>query len=1084
MQLPKYKSRIMGLLVTAFLGFSSLAGGAWINPNSNSSEVVFLILSTNGAVLFPKTITGFDRITSTEYSLAGTLIDNWLDLSSILNLSQYAISASSVTAPAAPYATILRSGSAPTFTLANIKGVNGITASNDANGNVIVDGSGSNSVTSFFPPQTQTVTRFYYRPSIAPYNISYVDLVTSTNGYLYFDGTNFFALTTVAVGNATNATLFGGFLPAYYANYKLQTNIEFWDDAALDTMDVHAWEAGVNTDFEYVYRTNSSGVSQLVVRINAAGGTGDVGRLNSENFWTESNGFEKVVYLVNGTKRTGNGVTQADGASVGNGSSNLVASGSQSSVGGGFANTASAADSTIAGGNNNTASGTRSTVGGGQLNTANGTASTIAGGQNHSAGDYSGVLGGDDLDVSGQFSAGIGGLSFDITANYSFGGGRYGLITNADSVAFMWGQAATNPCVTLKNYSIVFLRGDTNRMMLGVNTANPTCEVQAASMMADSYYGTFKGDISQATGGTAASNANLFVETQYATNATTRRIIYVGATITNVVVNGFTTTVYFADTLSGGGSINFTQTWSVATTFGTTNAQMVAYGATGTIFMSTGASSVPQFRSLASLGAMLAANNLSDLADVPTARSNLGLASVVTNSQAFLDDRWAARSGQTNTVDFTNATLKVKTPAAGNEAATKSYVDSFSTASATNAVSKTSINNGTPDTGLVQVDFNDAGDGTIVFTNVVAGGTNRLFPRARGWALSQSTNWSIAPTNTIQSNSIPLSAAFSVIPGGKNNSASSDYAVVSGGRGNVVVSGSDAPVIGGGVGNTIASGSDNATIAGGYLNYLGADTDYGFIGGGRENYINGLVYKATIAGGFQNAIYADGGSIGGGTGNNVQGGLSSIGGGENNTILDVRSFIGGGSGNRIATGANKSTIGGGFQNSISNIAVVAVIGGGVQNVIMDDAELSFIGGGYNNVIKSNAYYSAIPAGQQVYISGWMSFAAGNKAAAIHNGSFVWADSPAGYNTGQVFQTTSTNQFMVRASGGMWWSPAGDGNTNLYAITATRFVTNIDVKNITPNCQGQQVYDTGSNILWIATGTTTNSWRGTSHGISP
>jgi hypothetical protein len=43
----------------------------------------------------------------------------------------------------------------------------------------------------------------------------------------------------------------------------------------------------------------------------------------------------------------------------------------------------------------------------------------------------------------------------------------------------------------------------------------------------------------------------------------------------------------------------------------------------------------------------------------------------------------------------------------------------------------------------------------------------------------------------------------------------------------------------------------------------------------------------------------------------------------------------------------------------------------------------------------------------------MSFAAGRNAHAIHHGAFVWADS-----TGGSLSSTATNQFLIRASGGV------------------------------------------------------------------
>ena len=66
--------------------------------------------------------------------------------------------------------------------------------------------------------------------------------------------------------------------------------------------------------------------------------------------------------------------------------------------------------------------------------------------------------------------------------------------------------------------------------------------------------------------------------------------------------------------------------------------------------------------------------------------------------------------------------------------------------------------------------------------------------------------------------------------------------------------------------------------------------------------------------------------------------------------------------------------------------------------------------------------SAIPGGGGNTAAGDYSFAAGHHAQALHDGSFVWADS-----TDADFGSTADNQFLVRASGGAQIS-AGNGVT--------------------------------------------------------
>ena len=80
------------------------------------------------------------------------------------------------------------------------------------------------------------------------------------------------------------------------------------------------------------------------------------------------------------------------------------------------------------------------------------------------------------------------------------------------------------------------------------------------------------------------------------------------------------------------------------------------------------------------------------------------------------------------------------------------------------------------------------------------------------------------------------------------------------------------------------------------------------------------------------------------------------------------------------------------------------------------------------------WYAAIPGGYQNVVADY-SFAAGRRAKALHAGSLVWADS-----TDADFATTASNQFLIRASGGV-----GIGTNNPQSllhvagtVTATNF----------------------------------------------
>src|SRR5207247_2378116 len=67
------------------------------------------------------------------------------------------------------------------------------------------------------------------------------------------------------------------------------------------------------------------------------------------------------------------------------------------------------------------------------------------------------------------------------------------------------------------------------------------------------------------------------------------------------------------------------------------------------------------------------------------------------------------------------------------------------------------------------------------------------------------------------------------------------------------------------------------------------------------------------------------------------------------------------------------------------------------------------------VISANASYATIPGGNANMIgtNASYAFAAGRGARALHLGSFVWADS-----TSATVSSTASNQFLIRASGGV------------------------------------------------------------------
>ncbi len=116
-----------------------------------------------------------------------------------------------------------------------------------------------------------------------------------------------------------------------------------------------------------------------------------------------------------------------------------------------------------------------------------------------------------------------------------------------------------------------------------------------------------------------------------------------------------------------------------------------------------------------------------------------------------------------------------------------------------------------------------------------------------------------------------------------------------------------------------------------------------------------------------------------------------------------------------------SSIGGGFLNT--NNADYSTIAGGNKNLIGAGATYSAVGGGQNNLITSNALRSVIPGGSQNTVAGVNSFAAGIRAKALHDYSFVWNDA-----AGTDLATTDTHQFRVRSVNGIFFETGNKGMT--------------------------------------------------------
>jgi hypothetical protein len=132
---------------------------------------------------------------------------------------------------------------------------------------------------------------------------------------------------------------------------------------------------------------------------------------------------------------------------------------------------------------------------------------------------------------------------------------------------------------------------------------------------------------------------------------------------------------------------------------------------------------------------------------------------------------------------------------------------------------------------------------------------------------------------------------------------------------------------------------------------------------------------------------------------------ATVSGGLQNEASHMYATVGGGE-NNSASGQH-ATISGGWQNTAFGVA--ATVSGGRQNSA--DQYASTIGGGSEN--NALGRWATVPGGRQNYADGDYSFAAGLRARANHDGSFIWADS-----TDMDFTSTDPNQFLIRASGGV------------------------------------------------------------------
>jgi len=285
-------------------------------------------------------------------------------------------------------------------------------------------------------------------------------------------------------------------------------------------------------------------------------------------------------------------------------------------------------------------------------------------------------------------------------------------------------------------------------------------------------------------------------------------------------------------------------------------------------------------------------------------------------------------------------------------------------------------------------------------------------------------------------NSVSASNAFTITTGGTvawfagpqttNNSQYSGepYSgrnVLSGHSSNSVAAGVTGATIAGGGGVEIgrANGFNRVeanfgTVAGGFGNR--AQGEFSFVGGGSDNTASGEL-GATVGGGERNTASGLHATVGGGQNNTASDSDATVGGGYLNTASASDATVGGGLGNTASD--LYATVGGGDANTASGQR--ATVGGGERNTA--SGQRATVGGGRSNA--ATGAFATIPGGSNNVATN-NAFAAGTSARATNTGAFVWADA----STNTNFASTTNNQFLIRAAGGVGINTNNPGSNAL------------------------------------------------------
>jgi hypothetical protein len=322
--------------------------------------------------------------------------------------------------------------------------------------------------------------------------------------------------------------------------------------------------------------------------------------------------------------------------------------------------------------------------------------------------------------------------------------------------------------------------------------------------------------------------------------------------------------------------------------------------------------------------------------------------------------------------------------------------------------------------GRTIMELDDAFIGSVQAPNIKAGAASNTVSNTHGGAVISGGGGDPLQTNCGPLNDEPCinrtDGDYAVIGGGFGNFAGG-FSVVSGGAGNLADLQS---TVGGGTENRALGGW--SAVGGGFSNQ--ATEPFTSIGGGNSN--RAIASGAVVGGGLNNEASGERSTVGGGASNLASALQSTVAGGDSNWANGLQSTVGGGIGNRADVegtsigggGGNRafgiySTVAGGFDNETRGIATT--VSGGESHRVNGD--WATVGGGFTNLADGEG--GTVPGGQENSARGRMSFAAGERAIAFHDGAFVWASGGTG------FASEADNQFLVQSDGGVGFGRTPD-----------------------------------------------------------